>query len=345
MNRATQQSLDAIFRLIEDNRLDEARAALEPLLVTAKDSPDVWWLFAHATQDVESARTALNNVLQRDPNYPDARQLLNDLEAQAPAKNTGGIKKLSTITSEMRAAQPAVQLKTFDDEPDFSLEDEIAASSTVTGEKVRRSRRPLWIALAVLVFALALIAVILLLNRSGTSLAPATATQQVAVPTLPLSPDAQAAAVTTEEGLVFPTESQQDIVQTPIDSGRETPAVSVFSLDLYYAAFSAYQIPPQGIVVRQSDFGETLNVTICSPSSDLAAIRGTLEDAMTLLANQAFVERAALAASTIDALSVEIRNCETDSVLRSVAVGLQDALAFVEGTLTLGEFQARWRAQ
>lgn len=88
MNDQTQQALAEAFELIEADKLSEARAVLKPMLTTHRDNPDVWWLYAHAVTDADEARTALNQVLRLDPNYPDAAQLLNNLENQVPARRS-----------------------------------------------------------------------------------------------------------------------------------------------------------------------------------------------------------------------------------------------------------------
>lgn len=85
MSEQTQQALSEAFDLIEADKLAEARTILTPMLTTHRDNPDVWWLYAHAVADADTARMALYNVMRLDPNYPNAPQLLEQLEKQADA--------------------------------------------------------------------------------------------------------------------------------------------------------------------------------------------------------------------------------------------------------------------
>src|SRR4051812_25763950 len=82
MNQNTDIALKQAFDFIEAGNLEDAKALLRPILETEKDNADIWWLYSHAVTDADTARLALNNVLRINPNYPDARDLLNQLEDQ-----------------------------------------------------------------------------------------------------------------------------------------------------------------------------------------------------------------------------------------------------------------------
>src|SRR5262245_25579133 len=102
MQDAISDALSKAYDLIEEDKLDEARAILEPLTVSQADNPDVWWVYAHAVSDPEAARKALQNVLRLDENYPEAAALMRSLDAEypspaAPARPT--IKRLSGTPS------------------------------------------------------------------------------------------------------------------------------------------------------------------------------------------------------------------------------------------------------
>src|SRR5258705_11163420 len=91
MNQNIEIALKQAFGLIEAGNLEDAKALLRPILESEKDNADVWWLYSHAVTDAETARLALNNVLRIDPTYPDARELLGQLEVQQKIEQTDDI--------------------------------------------------------------------------------------------------------------------------------------------------------------------------------------------------------------------------------------------------------------
>jgi hypothetical protein len=84
MSNDINQSLSEIYELIEANDLNEAERLLKPILSEHPDNADAWWLYAHAVQDPEAARMALNTVLKLDEDYPEAKQLLQSLDEKYP---------------------------------------------------------------------------------------------------------------------------------------------------------------------------------------------------------------------------------------------------------------------
>ncbi|MGQ9908983.1 MAG: tetratricopeptide repeat protein [Candidatus Flexifilum sp.] len=79
--------LSNAFDLIEAGQPDEARRLLEDAIAPggdAHENPDAWWIYAHALPDPGAARAALNRVLDLDPDYPGARDLLQELDEQYP---------------------------------------------------------------------------------------------------------------------------------------------------------------------------------------------------------------------------------------------------------------------
>jgi hypothetical protein len=125
MTDATQ--LQQAYDLIEADKLDEARAILEPIVAEEKDNADAWWLYAHAVNEPDIARGALQNVLRIDPNYPEANSLLTMLEQEvasgAPqvSLTQPPLRTIKPLGSAVSTPAPAVQ--TADEEvPDFSSE-------------------------------------------------------------------------------------------------------------------------------------------------------------------------------------------------------------------------------
>ena len=76
------QQLDRAYNLIQENELQQARNILRPYTDADIDNPDVWWLYAHATEDPQAGRDALQRVLDLNPDYPGARELMQQLEMQ-----------------------------------------------------------------------------------------------------------------------------------------------------------------------------------------------------------------------------------------------------------------------
>lgn len=84
MSNDINQSLSEVYDLIEANDLNEAERLLKPILSEHPDNADAWWLYAHAVQDPEAARMALNTVLKIDEDYPEAKSLLQTLDEKYP---------------------------------------------------------------------------------------------------------------------------------------------------------------------------------------------------------------------------------------------------------------------
>jgi hypothetical protein len=123
--------LQKAYELIEVDKLDEARAILEPIVAAANNNADAWWLYAHSVYDPEVARGALQNVLRIDPDYPEASSLLIMLDQQVALQPTQpGITltqpPLKTLKSLGTSESPIVKPASSDTEdvPDFSSDDD-----------------------------------------------------------------------------------------------------------------------------------------------------------------------------------------------------------------------------
>ncbi|MDX1995809.1 MAG: tetratricopeptide repeat protein [bacterium] len=180
MSMVTNQDLSRAYDLIEQERLEEARSLLKPLLEANPNNPDVWWLYTHAVEDAQEAQGALENVLRLDPQYPGASALQQQLEATRAPVTTGGISALGSGT------RPPITLdddfSDFDlddldappararvDEEDLDLEgifDDEAGTSAPVGQsspKTQTNRRQLLAALGAAAFVILAIVVVLLI--------------------------------------------------------------------------------------------------------------------------------------------------------------------------------------
>lgn len=322
------QTLTTAYDLIEAERLYEAQALLKPLLDTQKNNPDVWWLYAHAVTDIEVARNALETVLRLDAGYPGASELLRDLEAKAP--RPAGIKRVAARPAPATLPDlPSERTSGEEDEPDFDFEIEDTAKRT---NAPARSRLGMLLAAIVgaVVIGLLLLVILSALNRPrDTQTVDATPTTQIIVveATIESSPVPLQTLDTTDVPLITET----------------VDASSVADIDFipFYAALDLFEVPDDGVRVTQTpSFGDTLLVTVCADPTDLDGLRETTNDVMDILANQS-----APIATSVNAVGVELRNCQSQSSLRIIAVGIQDALAYAEGSITQDAFSALWRPQ
>jgi tetratricopeptide (TPR) repeat protein len=322
MSDVTEQALMRAYELIEEEKLTEAEAILEPILEQEPDNVDAWWLYAHAVSDPETARTALNQVLKLDGSYEGAQELLvqlNDHYAGQPTAVTERtpVAPPATLPSlpddddvdspdflaDMEEAKEAVAR--FDD--DFSLDDIEEAGPSAPAARRTFPLVPLIIGLILVL----LIVVLLLANPFGS---PAvTPTQQ--------------AAVASETVIV--------VTPTPVS---ETEEVTVVASDsAIVQALSAFEVIEGTVIISDTSLGRTQLAGICTSSDTM---RATLSDAMDSLADVS-----SSVGSEIEAIGVTLVDCENgNNTLRVIAVPVADAVAYSAGDLSADEFQARWVA-
>lgn len=304
MSEALDQSLSNVHALIEAEKLSEARVVLEPLLETEKDNIDVWWLYAHAVEESDSARIALGNVLRLNPEYPGARELIEALDKQEsgqPSSSDDGILDLD------------------DDDLDFDddFEDEILKPA---------GRRKLLMRLGglvvlVVVILVALIVIMSLGQDDEPSETTPTSVAQVAITNTPwpvASPEATETLVETAQ----PTETDEP---TP-ESEYAVVVNELDDLELFEPADE----------VIDTDLGATLLISVCTENSD--SIRETLDSAMTGLADVH-----SEIPEDVEAFGVRLMDCDAGSTINVIAVPRGDAEAYSEGTITDTEFPSRWR--
>ena len=145
-NKAT--ALQNAHQLIERGELESAQEILVPLLEADADDAAVWWVYAHAVRDSSIGQAALQRVMELDPQYPGARELLQDLnQIDAPI-----------LTAEpLTAAEPASTQNA-----DIDIDDWEDLQSTVGAPQTDRSSR---------VGTTVLVAALLLLIVSGALIA------------------------------------------------------------------------------------------------------------------------------------------------------------------------------
>jgi hypothetical protein len=170
--------LSQAYGLIEADQLEEAVALLKPILSEQPNNADAWWLYAHAVTNIDDARASLDTVLSIDPDYPEARKLLEMLD-EASRGDFGN--PLNDMSLQPIRTIPALP----DESPEFASVDESFSpvekeflSARDVREKPSTTIPWLRIAALALLFICALVAAFLL---SQNLFAPGTATTATVV--------------------------------------------------------------------------------------------------------------------------------------------------------------------
>jgi hypothetical protein len=134
--------LERAFRLIQQERLDEASALLQPLVKKEPDNADAWWLLANAVTEPDDARNALENVMRLTPNNIEARDLLDQLNAAvSPMDDFGDINfddPFAGLDAKPSSGEPTDLNSLFDDDvPSFVREGSSPAGQAITGKTIR----------------------------------------------------------------------------------------------------------------------------------------------------------------------------------------------------------------
>jgi len=332
MNQNIEVALKQVFSLIEAGNLEDAKALLRPVLELEKDNADVWWLYSHAVTDAETARLALNNVLRIDPTYPDARDLLNQLEAQHKTEQTDDILEMDkdpAFIPAMPSSIPGVTLlagrtdamgnKGFDsdDLPDEIFNDE---------EPEPFYRRPMVYIPIIALLLIAALAIVIIKPFAVNSPAPQSTSQTVQTSSL---------ETPTSEILSSAEPASTSISTIATEIRATTQAVG--DLSDVSAAFAAFTLPKDnGIGIIDTGLGKTLAVNICSTAGK--EMRELLPKAMETLA-----KTSPNYAGQAQIVAVKMLDCTTSSTLLWIGTRMEDATSFANGTLSSKEFQAKWQ--
>lgn len=156
MSDTTEYVLAKAFDLIEAERLTEAQQLLKPLIESDRNDADVWWLYAHAVTDPETAHIALQNVLRIDKDYPEAKSLLQTLETNLPtdALDTRTDQQMPFDVPNLPATLPGL--------PGMEEND-------LKDNETGRSLRSILIPAAIMGVVLVVVIIMLLQNPAGTT--------------------------------------------------------------------------------------------------------------------------------------------------------------------------------
>ncbi|MBL8161888.1 MAG: tetratricopeptide repeat protein [Anaerolineae bacterium] len=327
MSAQSSDLLTHAYDLIEADKLDEAAAILKPILETEKDNPDVWWLYSHAVRDVETARLALNNVLRLDSSYPEAAELLRELDDQSPAAIGDGGNGEPAFLPGIAPIRPKElpglsSSKTSSDDDDDLDDDEFPDDEDEEREGLSR-----WGILAAGIIGLLLIAALVYVVARPFS-GPSTLSNVTATASIPTLSVADSQSLPTEVPPTLESTLQTDV---PVESGSSVS----FDADLR-SAMSSFTIPSDGIAVTQTSLGQTLLVSVCTSAG--TPLREAMPASMVALARA----NALYATEAVDAIGVRMIDCATNAPLRSIGTALANATGLTDGSLSDREFQSTW---
>lgn len=321
---STDQILSQAFALIESNKQGEAKTLLQPLLDGEKDNPDVWWVYAHAVSDADEARDALNTVLLLEPNYPGATDLLQTLRSRAP--DSGSIARPKSLPSSLPESGDI-------DDIDFeSLDDSLGDADDWDDEFLEddepesRPKRPRYLRILVPLIVIVIIvafAAILLMNPTPSASPAPSATPTVSGQSSP------------------PTDAPPTPTVSPAITEETTgtsQSADATDFDAFESAFSAFNVPNDGIEMLTTGLGDTLVVTICYPEG--ATSDDVLLDAMRTLASQSNN-----VGDDVDAMAINIYDCEQDATPRIIAVTVNEAQSYLNGEIDDRAYQDLWKLQ
>jgi hypothetical protein len=333
MNQNIEIALKQAFGLIEAGNLEDAKALLRPILESEKDNADVWWLYSHAVTDAETARLALNNVLRIDPNYPDARDLLNQLEAQQTSDQSDDILEMGKDPSFIPAMPSSIPgITPLAPRPDsagnkgFDVSDELPDEMFGDEEPEAFYRRPVFyipIIVLLLIGALAIVIIKPFAVNAPTPEATLQATQSTAL------------EIPTSESIANGESTLTSIPTVVVDTTAAPEAVT--DLSGVSTAFAGFTLSSdKGVEIADSSLGKTLTVTVCTTGG--REMRELLPKAMETLA-KASVNYA----SQAQVIAVKMSDCAANSTLLLIGATIEDATAFANGRLADKDFQAKWQ--
>ncbi len=350
-------ALSRAYALVEDGKLDEARAILEPILATDRNNADAWWVYAHAVETPQEGRNALQNVLRIAPDYPGAAELMamaQDEQTKEDAR-TNAVPAKPTVAP-IATGQPAASAPpTLPEhpaeleEPDLEPED-MPIRQTAAPPPSRGL--PIAPILAVLVI---IILVVLVIASQIGGRTPPTPTQAAIL----VSPSAPILAATEAVTEALPTVTALVVETTPAVSASEqiaaVPTVAVTSsaaatsaitsnpqtpddFSALRSALSQFSIAQNGIVEAPTSVGNTLLVSVCTVPG--RAMRSLLPQVMNALAKQVDTLN-----PSIQGIGTRMINCDQNTPLLTVAVDTGSAKSYAQGKLTDAQYAALWKPQ
>lgn len=362
MSNSIDSILQEAYELIENNELSKARELVTPLLESNRDNPAIWWVYAHAVEDPEQGREALDHVLRLDPTYPGATDIKQKIMPTVPSRpSIKPLQQRENVTSHTDADDEWEDLE-------FNPEGE-------TAQEASSGRSPIFAILVGIIVIIGIVALAgLVLSGLGGSTTPPTEIAQAPTelptvdaqiittePTEEVEPTVEptntdlpepteteeVAPIVTESSVptdeqtdsptTSPTEEPTDIVEPTATTEATAESTSVDSNIIIAEALSDYEVTADDIETRPSPLGETYVVSVCAvpgPESSL-----TLNGVMDV-----FVAEIANLPDGIDAVAVSLADCgEEGSFTRTIGVDMETLQSFSQSTIELKDFQRKWQ--
>jgi hypothetical protein len=305
MGSTNENALARAFQLIEEDQLVEAREIIQSVLVDDSENPDAWWIYAHAVEDPNEARRALNRVADIDPAYPGLAELLA-----------------------FYADSSSMDLEDEDTFGDFDSLDDTDFDELEDDESDSRPWLRRLVILAVILL-LAFIGLLILGGGLGRQSSDPIATDVAQQP--------------TNEPLVFlpPEDGNQPTEETSStndeDSNEEITAepqtVSVLS-----AIFEDYQLADDTLESTVTQLGTTQVVLLCV-GQDFSSLRDMVQTGLLRLS-----ENLDIIDLDTEAIAVRVDDCEANEPLLFIGSTVDDAALFADGELSTAEFVGQWTA-
>ncbi|TVR22291.1 MAG: tetratricopeptide repeat protein [Anaerolineaceae bacterium] len=296
-------ALSRAFQLIEDGQLEEAREIIQSVLADDEDNADAWWIYAHALEDADEARRALNRVGDLEPKYPGLADLMAYYPDEEMAEEQSRPLDLDDdIFADLDDDDEA------DDEDDF-FDDE--------PEKVEGGNTWFRRLLIVAVILLLVVVGFLVLNSRDTDDAddPPAVAGDAAEPTLPV------------------------VFLPPEDDDEPEAAVEAQTVADLSDIFSSQVLAEDVLDVMETNLGVTQIVSVCSDPDE--SLRDTIQSALVAFSQNLGIidaETEAIGVRVIDCENDEVWNTigtPTD-VAADFAEGEIDEAEFVGSWTVLG---------
>lgn len=306
------EALVRAFELIEEERLAEAREIIQPILAADSANADVWWIYAHAVEDRAEARRALHRVVEIDPQYEGAQELLSYYTDD----------ELDPVH------EPSETLDTFDDEFDFDDDsfDQVTEQPIIAEHQA--NPWPRRIVIITVILLLALVGYLILNSGRGDD----------------LDDDPQVVIVPTDEPIILLPDDLDDLTEgdeiadeLPIDSEmvseeifEESPSISELSLIL-----GDYNLANDEFVFFDTALGRTQTINLCN--DDREALRDTIQNTL-----MAFSNNLGLIELDTQSIAIRILGCDEQETLSFIGVSMDNVALYDAGEMTDQEFMGTW---
>lgn len=347
--------LERAYRLIQEERLDDALGILRPFLDKDPNNAAGWWLYANAVSDPNQARQALETVLRLDPKHAEARELLDQLNEATPGSEGGfgdlnlsdpfaGLRPSAATTDEpahgMEIDNPfadsseATSLFESDAAPSFVAEggakpprdftvgddDALAGSPTVPAKApaaLSRAPRRRSPIITALMGLLVILIVVLggLLVAQKLAIAPSSTTTATVLAVLPTNGVTSVATVAATVNVIAPVVAATTAATPPPENVTAEATISAATANL----------PTETEAV-------TTAVTAIAPTGSATAVASASEAVTTVPTSEANASAAGTSASPSDAMNT----AQQQAIAQFTANGLTNAKAAVD-TSSLGQ--------